>query len=146
MFLSFFQLIYYYRSSETRDSSSERDDCSVRPAPGSPRIITVSTYTLLLTDNIMVPYILLYSIHPSFVTLVFFLWRFIKIPANQHNVLVCLNSTVHNIIFNFNRWLVTSTPNRRRDLDQTSGALLYAPGFYLKIDSFNPAFFLETSV
>ena len=36
---------------------------------------------------------------------------------------------------------MTTTPNKRRDPDQTPGAQLNAPGVYSKIGSFDPAFF-----
>ena len=77
--------------------------------------------------NIMVPYILLCNIHPK-VMPVFFLWVFIEIPI-ENNVLflVSPNSAVQEMIFSCN-W----TTNKRRDLEQTPGLILFLDSLILQ--------------
>ena len=59
---------------------------------------------------------------------------------NSIPYLVCRNSAIQGVTVYLQPVLVTSTPNKRRDSDQTPGPRLNAPGVYLKIGSFDPAF------
>ena len=93
----------------------------------------------------MVPYILLYSIHPTFVTLVFSLWTFIKIPPNNIMYLYALTMLLKRLylLVAVGLWprpqIDAGTPIKRR-------ALIKRPRLLFKNRQFWPGVFFETSV
>ena len=70
--------------------------------------------------SIMVLYILLCSIHPTYVTLLIFLWTFINIPK-QHTVIGMSQQCCSRDYIYLKPVLVASIANKSRDLDQTPG-------------------------
>lgn len=118
-FLSFFQEdLLFSDLRRPRGSLLGWDDFFLSSCPW----ISEDDYCTYITQscNIMVPYILLCNIHPE-VMPVFFLWAFIEIPI-ENNILflVSPNSAVQEMIFSCN-W----TSNKRRDLEQTPGLILF---------------------